>query len=204
MENQPKKKKSEEKHYLKFGKYMSKIGKKPINIPKEVKIKIEGQIINIEGPKGILILNLLPGIKIEIKEDVLSVSIASDIEQARINWGTMRSLLFNAVEGVTKGFSKVLEIEGVGYKAIMEGEKLVLSIGFSHPVKIDPLEGVKISTDKNQIIITGINKEKVGEMAAKIRAVKKPEPYKGKGIRYQGEVIRRKAGKKAAATATTK
>ncbi|MFA5386654.1 MAG: 50S ribosomal protein L6 [Candidatus Paceibacterota bacterium] len=183
---------------------MSKIGKKPISIPKEVEIKTEGQIIEVKGPKGVLNLNLLPGIKTDMKDGVLTVSIINNEEQTRINWGTMRSLLANAIEGVEKGFSKILEIEGVGYKAVMDGDKLVLSVGFSHPVKMDPMEGVKISTEKNQIIITGINKEKVGEMAAKIRAIKKPEPYKGKGIRYQGEVIRRKAGKKAAATATTK
>ena len=186
------------KRYLKFGS-MAKIGKKPIKIPQGVELKLENQSLEVKGPKGSLSLNFLPGIEVKREEDNLYVKVLNNEKQTMINQGTMRSLTVNAIDGVNEGFKKILEIVGVGYRAAMEGENLVLSIGFSHPVRISPIKGIKISVNKNQIIVSGIDKAKVGEMAAKIRAIKKPEPYKGKGIRYQGEIIRRKAGKKVAA-----
>ncbi len=174
----------------------SRIGKKPIKIPQGVEIKIENQSLEIKGPKGNLTLNFLPGTKIEIQDNNLYIKLLNNERQTNINHGTMRSLVFNAVTGVSSGFSRVLEIEGIGFKAEMKGDNLILNVGFSHSVEVPPIKDVKISVNKNQITVAGVDKAKVGEMAAKIRAIKKPEPYKGTGIRYQGEVIRRKAGKK--------
>jgi large subunit ribosomal protein L6 len=182
---------------------MARIGKKPIKIPQGVEINIKGQTLEIKGSKGNISLKFLSGIKVEIDQDNLYIKTLDDDKQTIMNQGTMHSLIANAIKGVSEGFSKVLEIEGVGYRATMDGDNLILNVGFSHPVRVSPLEGIKISTEKNQIIISGINKEKVGEMAAKIRAIRKPEPYKGKGIRYQGEIIKRKVGKKVAAVGGT-
>lgn len=177
---------------------MAKIGKKPINIPQGVELKLENQSLEVKGPKGSLNLKFLPGIEIQREENNLYVKALNNEKSTMMNQGTMRSLIVNALYGVTEGFKKILEIEGIGYRAAMDGEDLILNVGYSHPVRISPIKDIKISVDKNQIIVTGIDKAKVGEMAAKIRAVRKPEPYKGKGIKYQGEIIRRKAGKKAA------
>ncbi len=181
---------------------MSKIGKKPIIIPKTVNVEINDGVLNVKGKSGEIILKILPHMKLELKDGVISVNIDDDSRIARTNWGTMRSLIQNAIIGIEEGFSKILEIEGVGYRATMEGDNLVLNIGFSHQVKIASPSGVKISVEKNTIKLFGIDKFLVGETAAKIRAMKKPEPYKGKGIRYQGEIIRRKEGKKAASATT--
>lgn len=181
---------------------MSKIGKKPIIIPKTVNAEINDGVLKIKGGKGEIILKILPYMKLEFKDGVISVKTENDSRVAKTNWGTMRSLIQNAIIGVENGFSKILEIEGVGYRVAMEGDNLVLNIGFSHQVKIAPPSGVKISIEKNTIKLSGIDKFLVGETAAKIRAMKKPEPYKGKGIRHQGETIRRKEGKKAATAAT--
>ena len=183
---------------------MSKIGKKPIIIPQGTEAKIEGNFLKLNGKNGELVVKILPYIKVELKDSVINISSENDIRQAKANWGTMRSLVNNAVIGVNEAFSKILEIEGVGYRASIEGDNLILNIGLSHPVKMSPLKGVKISVEKNLIKISGIDKMSVGEMAAKIRAMKKPEPYKGKGIKYQGEFIRRKEGKKAAAATKQK
>ena len=183
---------------MKFGS-MAKIGKKPIKIPQGVELKIENQSLEAKGPKGSLSLNFLPGIEVKREEDNLYVKVLNNEKQTMINQGTMRSLIVNAIDGVNEGFKKILEIEGVGYRATMEDENLILSVGFSHPVRIPSIKGIKISVNKNQIIVSGIDKAKVGEMAAKIRAIKKPEPYKGKGIRYLGEEVRRKVGKKVIA-----
>lgn len=177
---------------------MSKIGKKQIIIPQGVEAKIDSGFLRVKGKNGELSIKILPYIKAELKDGTLSFSIDNDSRQAIANWGTMRALANNAVSGVNEGFSKVLEIEGVGYRASVEGNNLILNIGFSHPVKMIPLAGIKVSVDKNSIKVFGADKTAVGEMAAKIRAMKKPEPYKGKGIKYQGEIIRRKEGKKAA------
>ncbi|MBN2197821.1 50S ribosomal protein L6 [Candidatus Wolfebacteria bacterium] len=175
---------------------MSKIGKKPIEIPEKVEVKINGAFLEFKGEKGTISIKLLPFIKTEIKDKTIFFSPENDLKQTLANWGTIRSLAANAIIGLIDGFEKVLEIEGVGYRANMEGETLVLNLGLSHPIKFTSPENIKILTEKNLIKISGIQKDLVGQTAAKIRAFKKPEPYKGKGIRYQGEVVRRKSGKK--------
>ena len=177
---------------------MSKIGKKPILVPEGVDVKIENQSVEIKGKEGIITLLVLPFINIDVKDKVISITPSEDKAQAKANWGTMRALLQNAVTGVNSGFTKELEIQGVGYRAIMEGNTLVLSVGYSHPVKFESPEGIKIVVEKNTVKISGFDKAIVGETAAKIRAVRKPEPYLGKGIRYKGEVVKMKAGKKVA------
>ena len=180
---------------------MSRIGKKPILIPEGVEVKIEGQKVIVKGPKGELFREILREIKIESKDNQLFVFPQIETKQTKAFWGLTRALLANMIEGVIKGFEKKLQIEGLGFRAELEGDNLVLQVGFSHPVMITVLEGVKFVVEKNIIIISGIDKELVGQVAAKIRRVRPPEPYKGKGIRYVGEVIRRKAGKKTATVA---
>jgi len=177
---------------------MSKIGKKPITIPEGTDVKINEDNLSVSGKKGSLILKILPHIKTKIENKTLAFEIDGDTKQARSNWGTMRALAQNAVIGVNEGFSKNMEIEGVGYRALMDGNNLILNLGFSHPIKITPPVEIIISVEKNVIKVSGIDKGLVGKIASNIRAMKKPEPYKGKGIRYQGEFIRRKEGKKAA------
>lgn len=177
---------------------MSRIGKSPIRIPSGVKADISGQEIFVEGPKGKLKQIIPTQIKAEISENQIVFSVAEESKDSMALWGLSRSLVNNMVKGVSEGFEKRLEIEGVGYKAALNGKDLVLSLGFSHPVNIKSPEGIDFKVEKNAIIISGIDKYSVGQIAAKIRAKKKPEPYKGKGIRYAGEVVRRKAGKKAA------
>lgn len=180
---------------------MSKIGKKPIIIPEGAEAKIEGDALVVSGKGGTLNVKILPGIKAVIENGVISFTVGNDLKQTKANWGTMRALTNNAVFGVNAGFEKSLKIEGVGYRAVMEGNALVLNVGFSHPVKFESPQGIKISVEKSIIKVSGINRELVGQTAAKIRAIKKPEPYKGKGIKYENEVIIRKAGKKATAAA---
>lgn len=177
---------------------MSRIGKSPIKIPSGVKADIVGQEISVEGPKGKLKQIISARIKAEISENQIVFSVADKSKDSSALWGLSRSLVNNMVKGVSEGFEKKLEIEGVGYKAVLNGKDLVLSLGFSHPVNIKSPEGIDFKVEKNAIIISGIDKYSVGQIAAKIRAKKKPEPYKGKGIHYAGEVVRRKAGKKAA------
>lgn len=177
---------------------VSKIGKKPIIIPEGVDVKIIDGILEFKGRDGELKLKILPYVATEIKDGQIFFSIQNNFKQARANWGTMRSLAQNALKGVIGGFVKSLEIKGIGYRAEMRGNDLILNVGLSHPVTITPPDGIRISVEKNIIKISGIDKILVGKTAAKIRAVKKPEPYKGKGIRYQDEIIKRKAGKKAA------
>jgi len=180
--------------------FMSKIGKQPIQIPEGVNIEIKGNEISIEGPKGKLIKTFPPEISIEKEGNQISVKFkGSRDKKKKALWGTWQRCIKNAIEGVNKGFEEELKIEGVGWRGEIKGEKLVLKVGFSHLVEISPPEGIKLSIEKNIIKISGIDKEKVGNIAAKIRGVKPPEPYKGKGIRYINEVIRKKAGKKAAA-----
>lgn len=175
---------------------MSRIGKKPILIPKEVEVKINGQSVLVKGVKGALTLALHPKIKAEVKDQEIIVVVArTEDKEEKSLWGLFRSLINNMVEGVTKGFSKQLEINGIGFKAAVSGRKLILNVGYSHPVEYEIPQDIEIKAEKNIIIISGIDKQKVGQVAAEIRAVKKPEPYKGKGIKYAGEVIRRKAGK---------
>ncbi len=183
---------------------MSKIAKKPISIPDNVEVKMSDGFLEFKGSQGNLKIKIPPYIKTEIKDNIISFIPENDSKQARANWGTIGSLANSAIIGVSHGFSKILEIEGVGYRANMEENTLVLSLGLSHPIKFAASEGIKISVEKNTIKISGVDKALVGRIAAEIRAFKKPEPYKGKGIRYQGEIIRRKAGKKVAGAGTIK
>jgi len=180
---------------------MSRIGKKPIEIPQNVKVEIDGQRVKISGPKGEIVQEIHPEIKIESKDGKIFVLPKSDAFSKKVSalWGLFRALLNNCVKGVVQGFEKKLEIEGIGYKAALEGENLVLNVGFTNPVKIKKPEGINFLVEKNIIIVSGIDKEKVGQIAAIIRKVKKAEPYKGKGIKYLGEKIRRKEGKKVVA-----
>ena len=181
---------------------MSKIGKMPINIPTGVEVKLQDGVFDVKGKQGNLSIKLLQYLSAEIKDNIVRVSALGTHKQGRSNWGTMTALLKNAVVGVSEGFGKALEIQGVGYRASMEGNVLVLNVGFTHPIKFTSPEGIKISVEKNIIKVNGASKELVGEVAAQIRKFKKPEPYKGKGIMYKGEVIRRKAGKKVAGAGT--
>jgi large subunit ribosomal protein L6 len=175
---------------------MSRIGKQPIEIPSGVTLAIDGRAVGIKGPKGELSVTLPPKVSIEQKEQELVVSV-SDTTQARLAafWGLGRTLVSNAILGVTEGFSKKLEVNGVGYKVQLNGKTLVLNVGYSHPVEFDIPEGIEASVEGNTITISGIDKQLVGEIASQIRRVRKPEPYKGKGIKYSDEIIRRKEGK---------
>ncbi len=181
---------------------MSRIGKKPIQIPTGIQVQIEGSELKIKGPKGELKQRILPEIKVEIKDNKVFVSPQKATKNIKAFWGLTRALINNAIDGVAQGYEKKLVIEGIGFKAFVDGDSLVLSVGFTHPVKVESPEGVKFSVEKNVITITGADKEKVTQIASKIKKIKPPEPYKGKGIKYQGEVIRRKEGKRAT-TATT-
>jgi len=174
---------------------MSKIGKLPIIIPSNVSVDLNDQKINVKGPKGNLSLNFREEIKVEIKNNNIIVSRKSDNKLARSLHGLTRSLIANMVQGVGEGHQKILEIIGVGYKAVKNGDDLVLNVGYSHPVVISKVSGIQIDTSENKIIVSGPDKVSVGEIAARIRRVRPPEPYKGKGIKYLDEVIRRKAGK---------
>ena len=180
---------------------MSRIGKKPILIPENVEVKIEGQKVMIKGPKGELSREIRPEIGIEVKENKVFVMPQIETKKTKALWGLTRALLANMIRGVTEGFEKKLEIEGIGFRASVEGEDLVLYVGFTHPIRIKAPEGIKFSVEKNIITVSGADLEKVSQIAAKIRKVKPPEPYKGKGIRYLGEVIRRKVGKKVVTAA---
>jgi large subunit ribosomal protein L6 len=181
---------------------MSRIGKKPIEIPQGINVEISEKEIKVSGPKGELKQAMHPEIKIEKKDNIVFVlPFRKEFsKKGRGLWGLYRVLLANMIEGVSKGFEKKLEIEGVGFKANLEGEDLVLNLGFSNPVRIKKVEGINFSVEKNTITVSGINKEKVGQISAEIREKKKAEPYKGKGIKYQGEKIRRKEGKKVVAS----
>lgn len=177
---------------------MSRIGKLPVEIPAGVTITVDGDTIKVVGPKGNLETALLPHVDVRIEEGSLSVSRQSDEKQARAQHGLMRALINNMVEGVTKGFEKKLEVNGVGFKVALQGNKLVLNLGFSHPIEYTAPEGITLAVDKMNISVQGISKQQVGQVAADIRKFKKPEPYKGKGIKYEGEYIIRKAGKTGA------
>lgn len=180
---------------------MSKIGKKPIAIPEKVEVKIDARRLEFKGEKGAMVVKLPPLVKAEMKKKSLVFSPENKTKQAKASWGTARALSQNAILGITQGFEKDLEVEGVGYRVAMEGTVLVLHLGLSHPIKVNPPEGIKISVNKNTITVSGVNKDLVGRITAEIRALKKAEPYKGKGIRYRGEIVRRKAGKKMASAA---
>ena len=175
---------------------MSRIGKMPITIPSGVKVNIEGNTVTVTGPNGELSRSLPGQMLLNLEGDVLTVSRPSDSNQHRSYHGLTRSLLANMVEGVSKGFEKILEIVGVGYRAEKTGNNLTIRIGYSHPVEVVPLPGTSLDVEgNNRIKVTGANKEIVGEMAAKIRAIRPPDAYKGKGIRYAGETVHLKPGK---------
>ena len=184
---------------------MSRVGKKPISIPEGVEVKLEPPFITVKGLKGELKQEIHPRVKLcqEDRKIIVSVENPEDKRQWAL-WGLFRSLIFNMVEGVTKGFEKKLEINGIGYKSSLSGNKLILNVGFSHPVEFELPKVIKASVEKNIITISGIDKQLVGSMVSQIRSIRKPEPYKGKGIRYVDEVIRRKVGKALKGESTTK
>lgn len=175
---------------------MSRIGKKPIPLPKKVTIDIKGQHIDVKGPKGSLELDLPSQVTVDQDGETILVKRVDDSRVARQRHGLFRTLVFNMIEGVSNGFEKRLSIQGVGYRAQAQGSKLTLNVGYSKPVEMTMPKGINVAVENNtQVIVSGIDKEIVGNIAAKIRAVRPPEPYKGKGIRYQDEYVRRKAGK---------
>ncbi len=181
---------------------MSKIGEKPILIPDGVEVNVTGQDVRVKGPKGELGRSIPEELAVELHGDTIRLTPRRSTKETAERWGLFRQLIANMIEGVEKGFEKTLEIEGIGYRAVIQGEKLVFELGFSHPVEFTAPPGIAVSIEKNIIRVSGADKELVGRVAAEIRALKPPEPYKGKGIHYRGERIRRKAGKKLAGTTT--
>ena len=176
---------------------MSRIGKKPIPVPNGVTATVDGQSVTVKGPKGQLSWTVAEEIVVAQEDGALTLSPREDTQRARAMWGLSRSLLGNMVEGVTKGFEKNLELVGVGYRAAMKGKSLSLQLGYSHDVDLAAPEGITFAVGKpTEVKISGIDKQAVGEMAARIRKIRPPEPYKGKGVRYAGEKVRRKEGKK--------
>ena len=178
---------------------MSRIGRAPIVLPAGVEVKVDGQHVTVKGPKGELSMNAAPSIKVEVSEGAVHVSRPDDTKENRSLHGLTRSLVHNMVIGVSEGFKKTLEVNGVGYRAAKEGKNLVLNIGYSHQVIVPETEDIQIEVPgPNQIVIKGIDKQKVGQFAAEVRGKRPPEPYKGKGIKYDYEVVRRKEGKTGA------
>ena len=178
---------------------MSRIGRKPVTVPKGVTLQVEGNSVAVKGPRGELRRSLHPEMQIALDKDQFTVARPSEEKRHKALHGLTRTLVQNMVDGVSKGFSKTLEIQGVGYKAETKPYGVNLIVGYSHPVKYEAPKGIKISVDNNTVVkIEGADKELVGQVAAELRAVRAPEPYKGKGIRYQGEHVRRKAGKTGA------
>lgn len=181
---------------------MSKIGQLPISIPSGVTVDISGGTVNVAGPKGKLEVNFKKDlIDVKVEEGNVIVSPKKESKIARSMWGTTRMLIANHIKGVTEGWKKQLELVGTGYRSEVQGTKLVLTVGYSHPVNIEAPEGITFKVEKSVINVDGIDKQVVGQVAANIRASRPPEPYKGKGVKYVGEVIRRKAGKAAKAAA---
>ncbi|GAA0276212.1 50S ribosomal protein L6 [Alteraurantiacibacter aestuarii] len=176
---------------------MSRIGKQPVAIPGGVTAQIDNGTLSVKGPKGTLTIGLVDDIDYQVEGDVIRVKPANSTKRARSYWGMQRTLVSNLVEGVTEGYTKVLEINGVGYRATATGNKLKLQLGFSHDVDLDVPAGLEVKTpDQTTIEVSGIDKQAVGQFAAEIREFRKPEPYKGKGVKYRGEYIFRKEGKK--------
>ena len=176
---------------------MSRIGRMPVDVPDGVQVDIKGSMVSVNGPKGKLERLFSPTISIEMENDQILISRSSNAPAQRALHGTTRAVLYNMVCGVSAGFEKVLEYEGVGYRAEMNGSKLVMHLGYSHPIEVDPPEGISFAVEAKtrQVIVRGFNKEDVGQIAANIRELRPPEPYHGKGIHYSGEKIRRKPGK---------
>ena len=178
---------------------MSRIGREPITIPAGVEIKVDGNVVTVKGPNGTLSQTMSPKLSVKMEDGVLTVERPDDEKDSRSLHGLTRALINNMVVGVTEGFKKNLEINGVGYKAVKEGDKLVMNLGFSHQVTVTETEDIKIDvTDANHVVIRGADKQKVGQFAADVRSKRPPEPYKGKGIKYDYEHIRRKVGKTGA------
>lgn len=178
---------------------MSRVGKSPIPIPDSAKVEINGSMVKVVGPKGTLEREIHPDITAVVEDKSVIVSRSSDLKKHRALHGLTRALINNMVEGTVKGYQKELKIIGVGYRAELKGKSLVLQLGYSHPIILVPPDGIEIESlpKENKLIIRGIDKELVGQVAAKIRSFRKPEPYKGKGVRYVGEYVRSKAGKKS-------
>lgn len=177
---------------------MSRVGKQLITIPENTTVEFDGTTVVVKGPKGELSRRILPDVSVSIENDTITLAPATQRPAARVLWGTYASHILNMITGVTEGYEKKLVVEGVGYRAALEGDTLVLTVGFSHPVRVSVPGGVSVSVEKDtEISISGIDKELVGQFAATVRAKRKPEPYKGKGVRYHDEVVRRKEGKKA-------
>ncbi len=176
---------------------MSRIGRMPVEVPTGVQVEIKGRQVNVKGPRGELKRDFSKLVSFSMDEGVILVKRDSEEPMARALHGTTRALIQNMVTGVSDGFTKVLEVDGVGYRPDMDGDKLVLFVGLSHPVVVEPPQGISFEVDAKarQIKVTGIDREQVGQVASDIRSIRPPEPYKGKGIRYEGEKIRRKAGK---------
>lgn len=176
---------------------MSRVGRKPIAVPAGVTLSLNGSELTVTGPKGTLVRSFHPDITINISENEVNVERPSDNKLHRSLHGTTRALVANMVAGVSEGFTRTLELVGVGYRAAKTGNGITLSLGFSHPVEVTPEEGIEIEVpNQTTLVVKGINKERVGQIAAEIRSLRKPEPYKGKGIKYSNEIVRRKEGKK--------
>lgn len=179
---------------------MSRIGKQPLSLPDGVTVTVDGQRAVVTGPRGELALTVHPAISLTVQDGVVSFVVAQQVKGAHALWGTMRALLANMVAGVVDGYRKQLELHGIGFRAVLKGDALELSLGFSHPVVVQAPPGVTFSVEKETITVEGIDKTLVGQVAADIRSLRPPEPYKGKGIRYRGEHVRRKVGKVVGAT----
>lgn len=176
---------------------MSRIGRKPIEIPEGVEVKIAEGKVSVKGPKGSLDFEFHPDMKVEISGKEVKVSVAEETKKTKALWGLTRMLVANMIEGVTKGYEKQLELQGVGFRMAVQQKNVNMALGFSHPVEVEIPEGLEAKIDKNILTVSGIDKQKVGQFAASVRALKKAEPYKGKGFRYVGEIVKKKAGKKA-------
>jgi large subunit ribosomal protein L6 len=178
---------------------MSRIGKKPVVIPAGVEVTLDKRMVSVKGPKGTLLFEHRREVKVTVGEGMVEIAKVGETKVARALWGTTAKTIANMIEGVTTGFTKVLELNGVGYRMNLQGKKLVLALGFSHPVEMVLPEGITAVVEGNTLKVTGSDKQQVGEFTAVVRKLKPVEPYKGKGFRYAGEIVRRKEGKKAAA-----
>ena len=179
---------------------MSRIGRKPIPIPDGVKVKLQDDRVEVEGPKGKLVTPLVNGVRIENNDGALRAVPERESRELARFWGLTRTLVANAVHGVSQGFSKELDIVGIGYRALVDGKKVVFSLGYSHPIEFDIPDGIKVEVEKQtRITVSGVDKHLVGQVAARMRALRKPDPYKQKGVRYVGEQLKKKAGKTGAA-----